>query len=198
VEADENIRRVAEKHGFNVHVGLFDPDIYDPDFFDYVTMDQVMEHVIDPDRTLQGIARILKSGGKVILTTPNANGWGARVFGRKWINWHAPYHLQFYSKKSMRMLAEKAGLKIERAQTITPSAWLYFQWLHLLTYPKPGQPSDFWAGTACGKQVDFSAAQKVTMRLLGLMNRARVNHLITRLFDGLGLGDSYVFVLGKL
>jgi hypothetical protein len=33
----------------------------------------------------------------VIIGTPNANGWGARVFGRYWINWHAPYHLHFFN-----------------------------------------------------------------------------------------------------
>ena len=97
----------------------------------------------------------------------------------------------------MRMLAEKAGLEIDSVRTITASAWLHFQWLHLLTYPKPGEPSDFWAGSACGKQVDFTMAQKVIIRLLGLMNRAKVNHLLTRFFDALGMGDSYVFVLSK-
>lgn len=197
VEADGNIRRVAEKFGYRVHVGLFEPDIYEPDFFDYVTMDQVMEHMIDPVETLLGVAQILKPGGKAILTTPNANGWGARMFGRKWINWHAPYHLQFYSKQSMYKLAGKAGLKIESVQTITASAWLYFQWLHLLTYPKPGQPSDFWAGSACGKHPAFGPSVKIIMRLLGLINRSRVNHLITRFFDALGMGDNYIFVLGK-
>jgi len=197
VEADENIRRVADKFGYRVHVGLFDPDLYEPDFFDCVTMDQVMEHVTDPVETLQGVSRILKPGGKAILTTPNANGWGARLFGRKWINWHTPYHLQFYSKQSMRRLAEKAGLEIESVRTITASAWLHFQWLHLLTYPKPDQPSDFWAGSACGKHPDFGLAVKIIMRFLGLMNRAKANHLITRLFDALGMGDSYVFVLSK-
>ncbi|HEX9022568.1 MAG TPA: methyltransferase domain-containing protein, partial [Geobacteraceae bacterium] len=50
VEADENIRRVAERFGYNVCVGLFDPADYAPDYFDYVTMDQVLEHVTDPLR----------------------------------------------------------------------------------------------------------------------------------------------------
>jgi 2-polyprenyl-3-methyl-5-hydroxy-6-metoxy-1,4-benzoquinol methylase len=74
VDVDENIRRVAEAFHFNVHVGPFDPDLYNPGFFDYVTMDQVMEHVTDPLETLRGIARILKPGGAVILSTPNAAG----------------------------------------------------------------------------------------------------------------------------
>lgn len=197
VEADENIRRVAEKFGYNVHVGLFDSDIYDLDFFDCVTMDQVMEHVTDPVDTLQGIARVLKPGGQVILTFPNAGGWGAKVFGRKWINWHTPYHLQFYSKTSMQKLAKLAGLEIVSVKTITASAWLYFQWLHLLTYPKINQPSDFWAISACGKKTNFGFGLKLIMRFLSLMHRAKMNHLITRFFDVIGVGDSYVVVMTK-
>lgn len=197
VEADENIRRVADKFGYKVHVGLFDPGIYEEDFFDYVTMDQVLEHVTDPAETLQGVARILKSGGTAVISFPNAHGWGAKVFGRRWINWHAPYHLQFYSKKSLDLLAEEAGLEIVSDQTITPSAWLHFQWIHLLTCPGEGEPSQFWAGLACGKDVEFTTAQKLGMRLFGLLHRARVNHLVTRMFDSIGLGDNRMVFLRK-
>ena len=197
VEADENIRRVADKFGYNVHVGLFDSNMYEPEFFDCITMDQVMEHVTDPVATLEGISRILKSDGKVILTLPNAHGWGAKVFGKKWINWHAPYHLQFFSKSSMQRMAKKAGLEVESVKTITASPWLHYQWMHLLTYPELHQQSDFWAKSACGKGADLSVVTKIIMRLLGWIHKTKLNHLITRLFDGLGLGDSYVFILRK-
>lgn len=145
VEADENIRPVAEKFGFKVHVGLFDDSIYKAEFFDYVTMDQVIEHVTDPVATLRGVARILKPGGTAVLSTPNASGWGARCFGRRWINWHAPYHLQVFTPRSLKMAGEQAGLVVERTMTVTSSEWLHFQWLHLLTYPQEGKPSVFWA-----------------------------------------------------
>jgi len=197
VEADENIRRVADKFGYNVHVGLFDSNIYELEFFDCITMDQVMEHVTDPVATLEGISRILKSDGKVILTLPNAHGWGAKLFGKKWINWHTPYHLQFFSKASMQKMAEGAGLEIESVKTITASAWLHYQWIHLLTYPDMNQPSDFWAKSACGKGLDLKVGTKIIMRLLGWLHKTKLNHLITRLFDSLGLGDSYVFILRK-
>ncbi|ORU93993.1 MAG: hypothetical protein A6F70_07260 [Cycloclasticus sp. symbiont of Bathymodiolus heckerae] len=108
VEADENIRRVVDKLGYKVHVGLFDPNAYPENYFDYVTMNQVLEHVTDPIQTLKGIERILKPGGQAILSMPNANGWGARLFGKYWINWHAPYHLQFFSQISMSLAVNKS------------------------------------------------------------------------------------------
>ena len=197
VEADENIRRVADKFGYKVHVGLFDANLYEPDFFDYVTMDQVLEHVTDPLGTLKGVVRVLKPGGIAVVSFPNANGWGAKVFGRRWINWHAPYHLQFYSDESLKRLASEAGLEIVESRTITPSAWLHFQWIHLITYPKQGEPSKFWAGSACGKPVEFPLVQRLMMRIAGLVHRLKLNHLATRLFDALGVGDNRLVLLRK-
>lgn len=192
VEADENIRRVAEKFGYRVHVGLFDPDIYEPDFFDYVTMAQVIEHMTDPVETLKGVSRVLKPGGIAILSTPNSNGWGARVFGRKWINWHAPYHIQQFSHKSMEIAAREAGLTIEKCKTVTSSEWLYYQWLHLATYPKMGGPSVFWSTKG-----ERTPAQKLLIASIALVHKSQVNHLLTRLFDALNMGDNFVFVLKK-
>ena len=192
VEVDENIRRVAEKFHFNIHVGLFEPDIYDIGYFDYVTMDQVIEHVTDPLETLREIARILKPGGLAILSTPNSNGWGAMVFGRRWINWHAPYHLHHFSIRSMKFATEKAGLMVEKIRTITSSEWLYYQWSHLVTYPAMGTPSGFWS-----PHHDLSLKQKVWMQILSIIHMSKINHLITRLFDTLGSGDNHLYILRK-
>jgi len=193
VEADENIRRVIEKFDFKVHVGLFDDKVYSPDFFDFVTMDQVIEHVTDPVATLHGVARILKPGGTAILSTPNACGWGAKLFGKRWINWHTPYHLQFFTRQSMRQAAEEAGLVLAEVKTIANSEWLHYQWIHLATYPMPGKPSWFWSPDKSGAVFH----QKMMVKLLSLLHRTRLNHWITRLFDNLGLGDNFVFVLKK-
>lgn len=193
VEVDENIRRVADMFGYKVHVGLFDERMYEAEFFDYVTMDQVIEHVFDPLATLRGVARILKPGGLAIFSTPNAGGCGARVFGRRWINWHAPYHLQFFSRRSIRIAAEQSGLVVVKIKTITNSEWLRYQWIHLLLYPNPQVPSLFWGPN--GQRAPFFEGQ--ALKALELMHRVKINHLLTRLFDSLGLGDNFVFVLKK-
>jgi 2-polyprenyl-3-methyl-5-hydroxy-6-metoxy-1,4-benzoquinol methylase len=192
VEVDENIRRVADKFQFDVHVGAFDPDVYDTGFFDFVTMDQVIEHVADPLETLQGIARILKPGGVAILSTPNSHGLGAMVFGRRWVHWHAPYHLHHFSIRSMKFATEKAGLTVEKIRTITSSEWLYYQWNHLVTYPAMGTPSGFWAPNR-----SLSRKEKTWMHILSVIHLSKINHLITRLFDTLGWGDNYLFIFRK-
>ncbi|MCK5537930.1 MAG: class I SAM-dependent methyltransferase [Bacteroidales bacterium] len=193
VEADSNIEKVVEKYGFNVKVGLFDASNYKDDFFDYVTMDQVLEHTTNPIETMQGISKILKENGKLVISVPNSSGWGAKVFGKRWINWHAPYHLQHFSKKSINMMAEKANLDVVSFKTITSSEWLYYQWLSLISSPKLGDKSSFWSASKQEK----SFGMKMVYKLLSILHRAKINHVITRFFDALGYGDNYIIVLKR-
>jgi len=192
VEADKNILRVADKYGFKVHTGLFNPNIYEPDFFDYVTMNQVIEHVTDPLKTLHGVANILKTGGKTVITTPNAQGWGAKVFANLWINWHAPYHLQFFSKKSMQIAAKKNGFHVIKTLTITSSEWLNYQWMHLITYPNLGKPSAFWSN-----HKKPNVYEKILLIFFTLFHKSKINHFLTRFLDTIEIGDNFLFILEK-
>jgi SAM-dependent methyltransferase len=192
VEADENIRRVADRFDYKVHVGLFDASVYEPHYFDFVTMGQVIEHVDDPIETLRGVARVLKPGGRAILSTPNSKGLGARLFGGRWAHWHAPYHLQFFSRRSMELSAQQAGLVLEDSRTVTPSAWLVFQWMHLMTRPREGRRSDFWVHTG-----EISRHQRTASRIASLASRLKINDLITRAADFLNMGDNRLFFLRK-
>jgi 2-polyprenyl-3-methyl-5-hydroxy-6-metoxy-1,4-benzoquinol methylase len=193
VEADENIQRVADKFGFNVKVGLFDANDYEKDFFDYVTMDQVIEHVTDPQEVLSGTFSILKPNGYAILSTPNSNGWGAWLFGKRWINWHTPYHLQHFSKKSLANIAQKTGFKIEKIKTVTSSEWLHYQWMHVMTFPKEGEKSIFWDSGI----TKSTTSQKIILKLITLLHKTKINHILTRFFDAIGLGDNYIIILKK-
>ena len=192
VEADENIQRVADKFGYKVHVGLFDPNLYEHDFFDYVTMDQVIEHIANPIQTLREIAQVIKPGGILVLGTPNANGWGARIFGNRWVHWHIPYHLHLFSKESMRSAATQTGFVVDYSKTITSSYWLHMQWCHLLTCPKMGEPSEFWSPKR--KQ---RSTTKAIIKSLYLLDILKINHMLSRIFDALDLGDNYLFILRK-
>jgi 2-polyprenyl-3-methyl-5-hydroxy-6-metoxy-1,4-benzoquinol methylase len=192
VEADENVRRFAEKYGYNVQVGLFNPKYYEPAFFDYVTLDQVIEHVPDPIKMLKEIGSVMKRNGILILSTPNSSSWASKLFGRRWINWHTPFHLQIFSKKSIGLVADQAGFTLEQTRTITSSDWLCFQWIHLLLFPKMGEPSPFWTPN---QTRDFK--QKIFLELLRIIHMTKINHLITRFFDALGVGDNTLLFLRK-
>ena len=192
VEADKDVVQIAEKYQLKISCGQFDANAYQPDFFDYVTLDQVIEHMNDPERVLKQIYEILRPAGQLVMSTPNINGWGKTVFGRKWINWHAPYHLHFFSRASIELLAEKCGYKLKLYKTITPADWLTFQWMHLITYPEQGTKSGYWSDNSPCMQNDM-----IFLRLLRKLDQLKINHLITRFFDAIGLGDNSLIILEK-
>lgn len=196
IEANENARDIIKITGYKIHIGLFDPNLYEPGFFDYVIMDQVLEHMVNPLNTLQGISCLLKPQGKLIISTPNARGWGAKIFRQHWIHWHTPYHLHFFSRKSLEYLADQAGLKIIKHLTITDSKWLNMQWMHLITYPDKGKPSTYW-GKHLIQRDELLENNNVLLTIISFFDKSRINDLITRFFDILHTGDNQIFILQK-
>lgn len=192
IEVDDNVERAAEKHQLNIKTNDFSASDYEENYFDFITMDQVIEHIQDPKSMLVKFESILNDNGKIIISTPNANGWGARFFRKKWINWHAPYHLHFFSRQTMQTLISDTVLEIEEYKHITSSEWLYYQFMHLLTYPERGVKSLFWLNQPLQNKRNI-----LLRRVLNVLKRIKVFDLITRLFDSIGMGDNHIFVLKK-
>lgn len=192
IEADGNVLAIAARHGLKITNGVFDGSQFELSYFDYVTLDQVAEHVTDPLRLMRGVHRVLKHGGIAVVTTPNPDSFGARLYGRRWLNWHTPYHMQFYTRRSMAILAQQAGLVLAEARTITASEWQFFQWWHAATFPRRGQKSVFW----CPQQVEGGG--RLIDKLVDSVRRyIPVHWLVSRVLDGLGIGDNRVFILRK-
>jgi 2-polyprenyl-3-methyl-5-hydroxy-6-metoxy-1,4-benzoquinol methylase len=185
VEPDVNVRRITDSLGLSVRIGPFEATAYPPGSFDYVTLNQVLEHVPRPVETLRGVRTLLRPGGRVIVTTPNAWGWGARTFGARWIHWHAPYHLQHFSRRSMVRAAARAGLRVRLHRTICHPEWTRFQLIHCAAWRGPGRSSPAWSGSD-----DYTPWERRVVRLASLLSRLRMSQLTTRAFDAAGPGDS--------
>jgi SAM-dependent methyltransferase len=192
VEADENIRRVAERFGFEVRVGLFRAADFPPAHFDFVTLDQVIEHTSDPVAFLRDAATVLRPGGWLLLGTPNGRSLTARLLGRHWVHLHTPYHLQLFCRQSLAAAATAAGLQLAWLRNISPPRWYGFQWLHLLARPAPGQASIFWqAGSS------WPPGRLAARKILSGLGRAGLNHLLAYTLDSCRQGDNLVAALRK-
>lgn len=97
------------------------------------------------------------------------------------------------SIESMRIAAKKAGLQIEGFRTLTSSEWLLYQWIHLFTFPPAGEPSPFWSPRG-----SKNLKTRLVIAFLSARHRTKLNHILTRLFDALGCGDNYLFLLKKV
>jgi 2-polyprenyl-3-methyl-5-hydroxy-6-metoxy-1,4-benzoquinol methylase len=118
--------KVTTRYGIKTHVGdLVDCKLPDA-FFDAITMSQTIEHLAHPDSTLAECLRILKPGGKLIMTTPNVNSIAASEFGVWWRGWEAPRHLHLFSVQTLTHLTQRAGFEIiEARSSSSDSAGVY-------------------------------------------------------------------------
>ena len=102
-----------EQLGLDVAVGSLYRLQAASETFDAVTIFQTIEHDPDPATFCQELHRIVKPGGVVMVTTPAADGFVARVMGRRWFGYRNVEHVSFFSRQSLRHALESAGFEIE-------------------------------------------------------------------------------------
>lgn len=200
IETDPNVRAIADHFGLTVHIGSIHDDPFPDEDFDLIVLNQVIEHVPDPIALLKLVRTRLRLGGRVIVATPNSGSINRLISGRKWINWHIPYHLHHYNKASFAIIAAQAGYEVLSMKTITPNLWTILQLRAYADETVEGQPSTAWTGSgpsvsespslaARWKNRLASRASGISMRTIGPFNRA---------IDALGLGDSMLVQLARL
>lgn len=114
------------------------------DYFDGVILSEILEHLDDDVAGLREVWRVLKPGGVVAITVPNAN------YPLLWdpINWtlehafgthigHGPLagiwanHVRLYRREDLRAAVQQAGLLVEIERAFTHTS---FPFIHNLVY----------------------------------------------------------------
>lgn len=130
----ENQKLSQKKFGLVLRVGDFETEITDAAFFDAITFWDVIEHLSDPHRVLQKVAKILKPGGLVLVAVPNDQSFlrclSEFVFrlsgGFLRAGLHKVYlleHVSYYSRTSLQTLFAMNGFQMTASfQTSTDLA----------------------------------------------------------------------------
>jgi SAM-dependent methyltransferase len=99
----------AEKTGLPIHAGVF-PGVRVPDCDLFLSFD-VLEHAISPEAFLREAARLLPALGVAVIQTPIDFQDLDPPFGNMFEkSFDDAQHLFVFTRKSLRMLAERAGL----------------------------------------------------------------------------------------
>ncbi|MEZ5266975.1 MAG: class I SAM-dependent methyltransferase [Acidimicrobiales bacterium] len=127
LDTDQRAAAAARRRGLEVHECTVEDPPIEPASVDLALCIQTIEHVDDPVAVLRAIARLLRPGGRLYLITDNTGSPDfALTRGRHWGGYHFPRHWNLFDQRSMRLLAERAGLEIEHlGTTASPVNWTY-------------------------------------------------------------------------
>ncbi|MBN1523487.1 MAG: class I SAM-dependent methyltransferase [Spirochaetales bacterium] len=104
------------KRGVNINIGTLEDTKLPDNSFSIIHFSHLIEHVSDPVVFLLEVRRILKPGGRVIITTPNIAGFQAKLFREKWRS-AIRDHLFLFSKKTLSTLLVRLGFHIVTVKT---------------------------------------------------------------------------------
>ena len=109
LEIDPNAVRAAREQGLNVIEGGYRELAQFSDCFDCVICSHVLEHVHQPLELLDLLARVLKPGGLLLISLPNAKSHVRECFGPNWRGLEAPRHIAIPALRQMVALIQARG-----------------------------------------------------------------------------------------
>ncbi len=84
--------------------------------YDVITMNNVLEHVPDPDSTFAQIKRLLKKNGTVIIGVPSKRSLLFKIFKTCWAELDLPRHLFLFDEKTLTKYAKKHEFKVVKVR----------------------------------------------------------------------------------
>lgn len=111
LELDERVERHGKSIGMDLRSGSLDSVKFPDNHFDVVTFWHVFEHLRNPEWVLKECRRILKPGGLLLISVPNAGSLQARLSGKHWFHLDPPFHLYHYSLQNIKKLIEGFSFK---------------------------------------------------------------------------------------
>ncbi|MCP3732907.1 class I SAM-dependent methyltransferase [Sphingomonas sp. MG17] len=123
--SDAAFRRAAEAGITLLKETIEDHAAAHPAAYDGVVSFQVLEHVTDPHRFVQGCVQALKPGGTLVLAVPDHEGLCG--IAQNNILDMPPHHVSHWSEQSLRMLAELYDLEVVVIERETVSS-LHTAW----------------------------------------------------------------------
>lgn len=82
-----------------------------PETFDNCVSFNCLEHIYDPASHFAAVFRVLKPGGRFLISTCNADALVARLVGRYWSTFKPADHVSVPSPKSLRIIGDRTGFR---------------------------------------------------------------------------------------
>ncbi|MFH1140035.1 MAG: class I SAM-dependent methyltransferase [Pseudomonadota bacterium] len=113
----ENAARLR-REGFTVIDRPLEEAGLAPGRFDLVSLWEVLEHIVHPDRLLEEIRRILKPEGVLLILVPNVDALSARVLHEKSGAFGGHSHVNCFNGPTLARLLSRTGFEVLEMETI--------------------------------------------------------------------------------
>jgi|GEM_PF-256781 len=92
----------------------------DPEPYGVVMMSQVLEHLLDPERAVKKVSRLLAPGGVLACAVPNFESFAVKLLGTRdnaclWV----PEHVSYFTGKGLQVLLERSGFNVMHMEQVT-------------------------------------------------------------------------------
>ena len=94
-------------------------DDFPDGFFSAVLMRSFLEHESQPRLVLQRAFRKLAPGGAIYVRVPDYGSVNRRLMGSKWCGFRFPDHVNYFTSRSLRKLAENVGFVYSRTNWLS-------------------------------------------------------------------------------
>jgi len=119
--------------------------------FDYIRIDNALEHVPNPKQVIAECRRLLCGGGQLMIYVPHGRSLSMRFLKGNSISAWIPFHFQLFTRKSLRQLLEGMGFKHVCIYEYSPISWLpltIMQWRNQ-RHPTVKYNHPHWFTLAC-------------------------------------------------
>jgi SAM-dependent methyltransferase len=93
--------------------------------YDAVVLWHVAEHLRAPGETIQGIARLLRPGGVLLIAVPNFGSPEARVGRAGWFHLDVPRHLVHFTPATLTAILRDSGFRPAKVSYLVPEYDLF-------------------------------------------------------------------------
>lgn len=101
--------RALERLPGRIEAGFLRDAPYPPRSFDVITAWDVVEHLTNPREDVGHMARLLKPGGWLFLSTMASEAFVVKLLGRRW-PWYMDMHRYYFTPRTLGVLLEQTGL----------------------------------------------------------------------------------------
>jgi SAM-dependent methyltransferase len=124
IDFSDHMIAALEHAGITGFCGTYTEFPGQPDSYNLISMNNYLEHTVEPQLELDKTLTLLRSEGHLVGEVPGFNSWERRLFGRYWGGNHVPRHTYQFSGEFLTRLLQDAGFEdVQIQHQLNTSHW---------------------------------------------------------------------------